>query len=458
MILSQSIDIVFGQTNAADDHSTDSIPIQFAEKIYLQLNGKVYTRGNVIWFKSIVLSAKNHLPSTLSGILYVELVDSDETILDKKLIKLDHGIGQGFFDLYESYPPGTYLVRAYTNWDKNFGADFFFKEYIQVFTEESHQQNPINEIKLIKETQHEQRLTASFHPLEIDSLHEDKLKVLVTLDDRVDSLYLKKDKNNIYHLDYDFYDKSQFAKLEMQTENDEIYESTIVLDPDSFDLQFLPESGELVHGISSKVGYKAVDAKGKGKWIEGDIVDENDSLLLSFKSNSLGMGSFILNDPDSTKKYYARIKSTNTENPTLMYPLPKVAQLGNTLSVEKQGENILLNAQSNYLKNDSIYVAISCRGERLYNIKGGLTYFGSFKLTIPYRKLPDGIILFTMMDNSGQPVAERLYFNENPESGIKLKLSVDKKAYEKRDETQLSIDHRSQRKSHPGQLVCVSHQ
>ena len=75
------------------------------------------------------------------------------------------------------------------------------------------------------------------------------------------------------------------------------------------DLQFFPESGELVHGLSSKVGFKAIDATGKGKIIEGAIVDEKENSITTFKSNSLGMGSFILINADSSKKYYARLKS-----------------------------------------------------------------------------------------------------------------------------------------------------
>ena len=103
------------------------------EKIYLQLDGKVYTTDKTIWFKSIVANADDHAPTKLSGVLYVELIGPDEKIIEKKLIKLENGIGDGFFDLNQTYSEGLYLIRAYTEWDKNFGTDFFFKEYIQVF-------------------------------------------------------------------------------------------------------------------------------------------------------------------------------------------------------------------------------------------------------------------------------------------------------------------------------------
>ncbi|MGK7396941.1 MAG: hypothetical protein ACNS62_20360 [Candidatus Cyclobacteriaceae bacterium M3_2C_046] len=419
-----------------NDNFTDSISYNYAEKIYLQLDGKVYTTGNTIWFKAIVLRAQNHVPSTLSGVLNVELISSGKKILEKKLIKLENGIGQGFFELDAFYQEGTYLVRAYTNWNKNFGADFFFEEYIQVFNDKK-KLKPINNINLIKEESNINLLEASFYPLEIDSLHKSKLKILVTLDNKEDSLYLKKEKDNMYQLDYKFPVESQFVKLQMETENNLKYAKTIVLNEEYIDLQFLPESGELVHGLSSKVGFKALDAQGKGKLIQGDIVDEHDSLMASFKSNSLGMGSFILNNPDSLKRYYARIK-TNWQ--TLLYPLPDVAPTGNVLSIVKQDENILITAQSSYLNNDSIYLDVFCRGVRLYQIKAVLTYFGTYKLMMPSKKLPEGIISFTMMDHAGHPIAQRIYFNQRPESRVNIHLTANKVHYKQRELTHLTIE------------------
>lgn len=200
---------------------------------------------------------------------------------------------------------GRYLIRAYTNWNKNFGNDFFFKEYIHVFAskEAEKEYKPIRNVKLIKDNTNENRLQAYFYPSEIDELHKNKLKIFVTLDNQVDSLYLKKEKDNKYQLDYWFTDESQFATLQMQTVNNKKHTTTIVIDKDYTDLQFLPESGEMVHGLPSKVGFKALDANGQGKIVQGIIVDDKDSVISAFKSNVLGMGSFILNRADSTRKY-----------------------------------------------------------------------------------------------------------------------------------------------------------
>src|SRR5690606_20215405 len=85
-----------------------------AEKIYLQLDKDIYPTGSTIWFKSIVTNSFDNKPTNLSGILHVELINAEKRLIEKKMIKLYKGIGEGYFDLPQTFQPGTYLVRAYT--------------------------------------------------------------------------------------------------------------------------------------------------------------------------------------------------------------------------------------------------------------------------------------------------------------------------------------------------------
>lgn len=406
----------------------------FAEKIYLQLDRKVYTNGDTVWFKCIISNVSEHTPSVLSGVLYVELIGADKAILQKKLIKIENGIGQGNFDLDKKIPKGNYLIRAYTQWDQNFDTDFIFEEYIQVFTNESQNSEPIQNIKLIKEEAGNDHLEVLFNPQVIDSLQKNKLTIYLTVDDKKDSLVIKKGKNNKYSLGYDIKKESQFATLKMETENEKTFTKTVVLNKEYIDLQFFPESGQLVHGLTSKVAFKALDANGKGKVVEGDIIDEKETIITSFKSNSLGMGMFFIANADSTKNYYARVKSTY-----LKYALPKIAATGTILSVNKQGDKVLVTALSNYLQNDSIYLRISFRGIELYEKKFNLNQ-GTYQSLISTTDIPEGIVAFTLLDHAKKPIVERLYFNEKPQSRIKIKLFTDKNTYGKRALTNLNIE------------------
>lgn len=409
------------------------------EKIYLQPDGKVYTTDKTIWFKAIVTSASDHNLSKLSGVLYVELIDPDEHIRDKKLIKLENGIGTGNFDLDKAYPDGTYLIRAYTEWNKNFGSDFIFKEYIQVFASSARQKaDPVGNITMQEKGNNERRLTAYFDPLSIDSLHKKELTVFVTVNNKKDSLSLKANGDNKYLLDYTVPDSCQFLTLKMQTKNLSSFTKTIVLDEDHLDLQFFPESGEMVHGIRSRIGFKALEYNGKGKSVSGEIIDSKGEVLASFKGNQLGMGSFILNKPDKDDVYYARLKSVQDSSLSNLYPLPKVASQGNVLSVLRESDGLYLTASSSYMKNDSIYLKVSCRGLVYYEIKGKLID-GVLAFSLPADSLPDGIIAFTMMDSTFHPLAERLSFNERAESRINIEITADKSSYTQRELTGISI-------------------
>ena len=410
-----------------------------AEKIYLQLDGKVYTTDKTIWFKAIVTSASNHTQTKLSGVLYVELIGPDEKVIEKKLVKLEKGIGVGFFDLNQNYAEGTYLIRAYTEWDRNFGTDFFFKEYIQVFASNAKEKTePINNVTLVEKNDKKRQLIAYFDPNLLDSLHKKELTVIITLDKNIDTLSIKKDNDNKFKIDYDIPDTCQFVTLKMLTKDLFAFTKTIVMDEDHLDLQFFPESGELVNGIRSMVGFKALEYNGKGKSVSGEIINNKGDVLTRFKSNELGMGSFIFDNPDKDSTYFARLISVSDSNLSNIYPLPKVSPQGNVLSVLNNGDEIQLTASSNYLRSDSISIRASCRGLVYYDIKGKLQE-GILRFSLSVDSLPEGIIAFTMMDSLMQPIAERLYFNKRPGTRINIAISTDKESYVQRELTRLNI-------------------
>jgi len=93
-ILTTLLFLIFNfAAQSQENHLNSYLPE--AEKIYLQLDGNVYTTDKTVWFKSIVTNASDHNLTKLSGVLYVELIGPDEKIIEKKLIKLQNGIGTG---------------------------------------------------------------------------------------------------------------------------------------------------------------------------------------------------------------------------------------------------------------------------------------------------------------------------------------------------------------------------
>jgi len=412
-----------------------------AEIIYLQLDNKVYTTDQTIWFKAIVTSAQDHIPTDLSGVLHVELIDPNERVAEKKLIKLDNGIGDGFFQLSDNYVEGSYLVRAYTEWDRNFGSDFFFNQYVQVFPSSGRSKSsPIKSVTLREGQNKERLLDVTFDPFTIDSAHTRELTLFISLDEKKDTLFIKKGSANNYLLEYPIPADSRLITFQLLTKNDFRYSKAIVLEKDYLDLQFFPESGELVQGLPALVGFKALESSGKGRMVEGDIIDRKGEVVASFKSNQLGMGAFTLSKVDSSGKYSARIISK--DKVSRMYPLPAVAAIGNVLSVKKGNESVInVKVSSNYLTGDSVFIRASCRGVIYFDVKGRLRK-GELEFLLPSSDFPEGIIDFTLMDASLSPVAERLYFNLRPGNRVSVLVSSNKDSYVEREQSRLSIETR----------------
>ena len=104
------------------------------EKVYLHTDRSTYFLGEDLWYKTYNVRASNNLLFDNSNILYVELISPDSKIVARNKTNLEMGLGHGDFQLQDSLDvkPGIYQLRAYTNWNRNFGDDFVFKKDIEI--------------------------------------------------------------------------------------------------------------------------------------------------------------------------------------------------------------------------------------------------------------------------------------------------------------------------------------
>ena len=104
----------------------------FFEKTYLQTDRNYYSSGEDIWFSAYLVNGKSTSLTNTSNNLYVELIDPNANLIERKLIRLDVGLGNGDFKLKDTLQSGWYNIRAYTNWMHNFGDDFVFQKKVYV--------------------------------------------------------------------------------------------------------------------------------------------------------------------------------------------------------------------------------------------------------------------------------------------------------------------------------------
>lgn len=104
----------------------------FFEKTYLHTDREYYSSGEDIWFSAYLVNGRSASLTSTSNNLYVELISSAAELVDRKVIRLDNGLGRGDFKLKDSIPGGWYQLRAYTNWMRNFDDLFVFQKKIYI--------------------------------------------------------------------------------------------------------------------------------------------------------------------------------------------------------------------------------------------------------------------------------------------------------------------------------------
>lgn len=201
------------------------------------------------------------------------------------------------------------------------------------------------------------------------------------------------------------------------------------LTDNKIDVQFLPESGTLLEGLTNKVGIKAVDINGKGVKLFGDIIDEKGVLIKSFELNKLGMGNVVL---DMTQNAKLNCRINLTEEKELIYPLPQVEKQGIIAQVNQHSDKIFVKVVANrqtILNGQVFYLMIHNKGEIqvLYSIKLDPEKKEAL-LEFDKSELINGVNCLSIFNEKFEPVAERLFYvkNTNIKGEIKEDVSFSK--------------------------------
>lgn len=94
------------------------------EKVYLQLDKDIYLAGEQIWLKLYIVDAYLHQPSFISSVAYVELINAQDSLIVRHTLDVTDGGAPGDILIPKGIGPGTYHLRAYTQWMRNFGTSF----------------------------------------------------------------------------------------------------------------------------------------------------------------------------------------------------------------------------------------------------------------------------------------------------------------------------------------------
>jgi hypothetical protein len=205
-----------------------------------------------------------------------------------------------------------------------------------------------------------------------------------------------------------------------------------------FSMQFFPESGYLVQGLTSRVAFRALDSDGVPVEAAGNIIDSSGKLLSQFKTVHDGMGSFVMH-PMPGNDYMAVV--TFPGGQTGKFKIPKARKSGIILyirpvAVEEGPDSVYFRISRSIAEKSKFQNLIICEemeGKVSYeyinfdSVTAGNYNNHTLTATTPLSldNFPSGILHLTVFNDSAQPLAQRLIYLNNPASQLQAVLSAD---------------------------------
>ncbi len=280
------------------------------EKVYLHFDNTSYYQGDKIWFQCYVVSADQNRLSNLSKTLYVELLNPEGAVIDKRSLRIEKGLCNGNFELNQiPFQSGFYEIRAYTKYMTNFGEGTIFSRIFPVF-DLPKQDGNYSERRMVRM----QNINA----------------------------------------------KSQNRR-------------NMVFRQEKLNLKFYPEGGNLVAGLKSAVAFEATSAYGTPLDIEGEIQDKQGQTITRFKVNHEGRGVFDYTPRDGDKavvEYGGQRHTFTLPKPLAMGYVMTVDNLSSAdsirISISKSAEAPAMPLGTTIMSGGKLYnyAIINCEGDQ----------------------------------------------------------------------------------------------
>ncbi|MFD0750935.1 hypothetical protein ACFQZS_12340 [Mucilaginibacter calamicampi] len=400
------------------------------EKLHLQTDKPYYSTGDTLRFKAYLLNADYLTPALQSGLLYVELDNAQGISTKRIMVPVANGLAWGDIALDSAeVPHGSYSLRAYTNWMRNFGDDYIFKKTLTIAKSAN---NPLLVKANFKQVGNKVEVELLFTALDgsIQAFKDVELKIMNGRKN------LSKDKvmtsaDGSVKANFTMPEGTGALSIQATTAGSGVLTIPVSINrKENTDLQFMPEGGQLVAGLTAKVGFKAIGEDGKGVAVKGNILDSKGNKVATFSSAYAGMGNFTFT-PAAGETYLTKVDGI-----AKTYPLPSVKPGGTALSVtQTEGDSLQIQLLCTPNANASYTIVGQAKGVLCFAKTVNLN--GASRFKVAKALFPSGITRFTLLQGY-QPINERIVFI-NQHDGLKVSVKPHKLSYNLRDSVTLDI-------------------
>ncbi len=202
------------------------------------------------------------------------------------------------------------------------------------------------------------------------------------------------------------------------------------------DLTLYPEGGDLIAGLPNRVYFEAFTPAKKPADLAGVVVDEEGSEVARFKSRHEGRGRFGLT-PKAGKKYSLKITQPSGIHST--YALPEVksgAVVRSVKDIYEAGEPVVVKAGTSDGKPFS--VTLRQRETEIAKLNFVDVTSGMAKAKFTPADSFSGVLVATVWDENGKPLAERLIFRQ-PGDGVQITITPNAEQYTPGGKAKLDI-------------------
>ena len=409
------------------------------EKIYIQTSHVFFKPGEDLFFKVYLVNAKNQFISVLSNVVYVEIMGPAGNIIKTQNYRVEDGSAEGHYKFEAEANGGLYKIRAYTTWMKNEKESTWFTKEITV--------QKVIAPRVLMKLDFPQKgygpgdeVTAAYAIRSLADRPIPGYETRFTV-----SLGGQSVKTGTFKTDAQGKANISFNLPTNLNTNDGLLNVTINFDGyteaisrsipivlNKVDLQFLPEGGTFVEGLSTNVAFKAVNEFGKPADVKGQILDEDKNVVAGFESFHDGMGQFKFT-PQPGKHYSAVLQKP--AGVIAHFDLPAASKQGLVMNVHRKEK--LLQLQIAVTRDIKIRLIGQSKNDVHFYQELSLKK-GVQTVDIDPAKFPAGIARFSITTDTRLPLAERLVFL-HPDRKLQVKITSDKERYEPREKVSLRL-------------------
>lgn len=397
--------------------------------LFVHFDKNVYSNNETIWFTGYLI---NYNPAIYQQqLMVVALVrDIDNALVVQDRFLLKNGLSYGNLTIPDSLMTGDYHLIAFTNVTVNQRPVEYFSQPITIKTKI---EPPIDAtLKFVEHGELEDKILLSASRKN-GKLWEKPFPVSYTYGQTSKQLEMGKSGSLVINLPYQqqLQDPTLYVKLSPYKESTFMH-IPIPQKKGKAEVKFYPESGQLVAGISTTVGFEIRDAQHRPVLAQAFLY-KNKEVIDTISTDSYGIGKFKL-AADTTAGYTVKIFHSGFLDST--YQLPKAIPNGLALSIANAIVKDTLRIELKSFAYKKIHI-------RIHNFRHSFL-FAPFehnnvtKAKLPLTHVPKGIMAITITDSIGRPLAERLFF-AHYDANKKLELNTDRQRYHPREKVTLEL-------------------